>query len=62
LDRLPGFLALPAVWTRGKLRIRKRTYTSQSPNHEEATAKSLTVTRIKVAEGRRKVRVPADLR
>ena len=37
-----------AVWTRGKLRITKSTYTSQSANHTDATARSLTVKRIKL--------------
>ena len=39
---------LPPVWTRGKLRITKSRYTSQSANHEDATARSLTVKRIKL--------------
>src|SRR5262245_1814427 len=38
----------PALWTLGKYRITKTTYTCQSANHTDATARSLTVKRIKV--------------
>src|SRR5262245_16695918 len=37
-----------AVWTRGKLRITKSTYTSQSANHAAATVRSLIVKRIRL--------------